>query len=79
MAQKLDDPDDPRVGVLHEYANVLWKAEEHGMAIDIQRRLLDDPSLVSTDDAAKLQRARHLSVLVIPSRPPARDPRSIGC
>lgn len=65
MAQKLDVAGDvAHVGVLHEYANVLWASEEHGMAIDIQRSLLDDPSLISSDDVAKMQRARHLSVLV---------------
>jgi putative ubiquitin-RnfH superfamily antitoxin RatB of RatAB toxin-antitoxin module len=65
MAQKLDVASDAaHVGVLHEYANVLWASEEHGMAIDIQRSLIADPSLVSADDQAKMQRARHLSVLV---------------
>lgn len=65
MAQKLDvAADTAHVGVLHEYANVLWASDEHGMAIDVQRGLLDDTSLVSADDRAKMQRARHLSVLV---------------
>jgi ataxia telangiectasia mutated family protein len=67
IAQKIDAESEPSLEVSYEFANVLWMQNEHGLAIDLLKQVIER-SKVGGKGAKSAMKAGHLSQLVCPSR-----------